>query len=66
MTLSAGVMLANSVGGTLYQTSTGSNLVSMGPNALAPAGGDQPHNNMQPYLGITCTIALSGIFPPRD
>ena len=23
------------------------------------------HNNMQPYLGITCIIALEGIYPPR-
>ena len=32
---------------------------------LAPAGGDQPHNNMQPYLTLYFNIALQGVFPPR-
>lgn len=34
--------------------------VVSGPNT-----GSQPHNNMQPYLGLTFIIALQGIFPPR-
>jgi microcystin-dependent protein len=33
--------------------------------AIAPAGGDQPHNNMMPYLTLYFNIALQGIFPPR-
>jgi microcystin-dependent protein len=40
-------------------------LVQFNPNALAPAGGDQPHNNMQPYLTFYFCIALQGVFPPR-
>lgn len=32
---------------------------------LAPAGGGQPHNNMQPYLTLSFCIALLGIFPQR-
>ena len=40
-------------------------LVNMHPNALAPAGGDQPHNNMMPYLTFYFCIALQGVFPPR-
>jgi microcystin-dependent protein len=32
---------------------------------LHPAGGGQPHNNMQPYLTLYYAIALQGIFPPR-
>lgn len=40
-------------------------LVSMAPEALAPAGGDQPHNNLQPYLTFYFNIALQGVFPPR-
>jgi microcystin-dependent protein len=39
--------------------------VSMAPETLAPAGGDQPHNNMQPYLTFYFCIALQGVFPPR-
>jgi len=33
--------------------------------SLTPAGGDLPHNNMQPYLTINFCIALQGVFPPR-
>ena len=33
--------------------------------ALAPAGGSLPHNNLMPYLTITYLIALQGVFPPR-
>ena len=40
-------------------------LVSMSPQALAPAGGDQPHNNLMPYLTFYFCIALQGVFPPR-
>src|SRR5690242_19383599 len=48
-----------------YQTTTNANLVPMAGEALAPAGGDQPHNNMQPYLTFYFCIALQGVFPPR-
>ena len=41
------------------------NLVAMAPEALPPAGGDQPHNNLQPYLTFYFCIALQGVFPPR-
>ena len=37
----------------------------MAPQALAPAGGDQPHNNLMPYLTFYFNIALQGVFPPR-
>lgn len=33
--------------------------------ALAVAGGDQPHNNLPPYLTLNFCIALQGAFPPR-
>jgi microcystin-dependent protein len=48
-----------------YQQTTNANLVSMAPEALPPAGGDQPHNNLQPYLTFYFCIALQGVFPPR-
>lgn len=41
------------------------NLSPMAPIALSPAGGDAPHNNMQPYLTFYFIIALQGVFPPR-
>jgi microcystin-dependent protein len=62
----AGKMAAKPAGrgNNLYITNT-TPLVAMSPNALAPAGGDQPHNNMQPYLTFYFCIALQGVFPPR-
>jgi microcystin-dependent protein len=39
--------------------------VQMAADALAAAGGGQPHNNMQPYLGVNFIICTRGIFPPR-
>jgi microcystin-dependent protein len=40
--------------------------VAMAPEGIAPSGGDQPHNNMQPYLTFYFCIALQGVFPPRS
>jgi len=34
--------------------------------ALGPTGGNQPHNNLQPYLVLNFCIALQGVFPPRS
>lgn len=31
-----------------------------------PVGGNQPHNNMQPYLGINFIIAIEGNFPSQN
>ncbi|MFN2622998.1 MAG: phage tail protein [Chthoniobacterales bacterium] len=55
--------LARVQGATPYGAAT--NLVPMAPEALAPAGGDQPHNNMMPYLTFYFNIALQGVYPPR-
>jgi microcystin-dependent protein len=38
----------------------------MNPGVLQPAGGNQPHNNMQPYLVMNYVIALRGVFPTRS
>jgi len=59
---SVNATFAQSSGGTLYQTTADAQLAD---TALAPAGGGQPHNNMQPYLVFTFCIALQGVFPPR-
>ncbi len=57
--------LARSQNANAYQSTTNANLVALAPEALAPAGGDQPHNNLQPYLTFYFNIALQGVFPPR-
>jgi microcystin-dependent protein len=57
---------ARVIGASPYKAAAGSPpLVDMAPEALPPAGGDQPHNNMQPYLTFYFCIALQGVFPPR-
>jgi microcystin-dependent protein len=45
--------------------STTATLAAMAGEALAPAGGDQPHNNLMPFLTFYFCIALQGVFPPR-
>ena len=40
--------------------------VNMAPEALTPAGGGMPHNNMSPYLACNFCIALQGVYPPRS
>jgi microcystin-dependent protein len=49
----------------MYQQTTNSNFASTAPQALTPAGGGLPHNNMMPYLTLNFCIALQGVFPPR-
>ena len=38
---------------------------SMSTSALTQVGGSQPHENMQPYLGVNYIISLYGIFPSQ-
>jgi microcystin-dependent protein len=57
--------LARSQNANAYQTTTNQQIVSLAPQALAPAGGDQPHNNLMPYLTFNFCIALQGEFPQR-
>lgn len=57
-------VLAQSTAVFAYQPAAG-NLGLMAFQALPPAGGGLPHNNMQPYLTLNFCIALQGIFPQR-
>jgi len=49
-----------------YLAPAGAPLVGMAGQTISPAGGDQPHNNMQPFLTLSFCIALQGVFPPRS
>jgi microcystin-dependent protein len=51
-------------GNNLYNPAT-TPLVQMNAEMVASSGGDQPHNNMQPYLTFYFCIALQGVFPAR-
>jgi microcystin-dependent protein len=50
-------------GGSLYGTSADT---AMNAAVVSPAGGSQPHDNMQPYTVVNYCIALAGIFPSRS
>ena len=64
--LPVNLMLAAGVGrGSNYYTSATSPKVNLNDTCVTPAGGDQPHNNMQPYLTFYFCIALQGVYPPR-
>ena len=39
---------------------------TMNTMSVGSAGGNQPHQNMQPFLVINFSIALQGIFPSRN
>src|SRR6185369_16366095 len=58
-----GQLPATGIGISMYQAP--GPLVNMAFQALSPAGGSLPHNNMQPYLTLNYCIALQGIFPQR-
>jgi microcystin-dependent protein len=51
--------------GPLDYANAGPANISMNAAAIQPAGGNQPHNNLQPYLTLTFVIALQGIYPAR-
>lgn len=38
----------------------------MNPASVTPAGGNQAHANLQPYLALNFCIALQGIFPSQN
>jgi microcystin-dependent protein len=52
-------------GGSPYIAPSGATVVLLSAQAVAPAGGSLPHNNMQPFLTLNFCIALQGVFPPR-
>ena len=58
------VRLARGQAISMYGPNNGATTI-MAPQALSVAGGDLPHNNMQPYQVLNFCIALQGIFPPR-
>jgi len=52
--------------GNVYAASNPQTNVQMNPLGTSINGGNLPHNNMPPYLGLNFCIALQGIFPARS
>lgn len=40
-------------------------LIGLHPKSVTPVGGSQPHENMQPFLGINFIISLFGEYPTQ-
>ena len=55
-----GQLLAN---GAIYASAANA---SMNPAMIGASGGNQPHDNMPPYLVLNWIIALEGIYPSRS
>jgi microcystin-dependent protein len=53
-------------GGIDVYTPAGSTLVPLNAAAVANTGGNQAHENLQPYQTVNFCIALTGNFPPRN
>ena len=56
----SGVPARDAAGVPHYAASANTTLA---PGALLAAGGSQPHDNMQPFLGIHYIISLFGVYP---
>jgi microcystin-dependent protein len=49
----------------MYATVTSQLNTALDPRCSSPVGGNQPHQNMSPYLVLSVIIALQGIFPSQ-
>jgi microcystin-dependent protein len=63
-TPTSGTTIGRSVNGPAF-ADTASGFQTFAPEALTPAGGSLPHNNLQPYLTLNYVIALQGVYPAR-
>jgi microcystin-dependent protein len=50
----------------VFPYGTDAPLQPLSPQAVAPVGGSQPHDNLQPYLCISFIISLFGVFPSQN
>jgi len=64
----ANSFLTGGGGVTIYNPTTDGTKMNAGMVTVTvqPAGGSQPHDNLQPLLCINFCIALNGIFPSRN
>ena len=62
--LPAGKVVASPAASNLFTaTAPGA---ALAPAAMQAAGGNQPHDNMMPYLAVSFIISLFGIFPSQN
>lgn len=58
-------VVSRSAGGNAFDSTHNLNN-SLNEASLSESGGNQAHNNMQPYLAINYIIALQGLYPSRS
>lgn len=44
----------------------GTNQLALNGGSVSVVGGNQPHDNMQPYLGLNFIISLFGVYPSQN
>ena len=68
VSLPTGALLGTPNGGPAGTNVYGSDvpLQALAPQAVTPAGGSQPHENMAPYLAISFIISLFGVYPSQN
>lgn len=49
-----------------YAPDVGSDPVTFNFQAIGTTGGNQAHQNTQPFLGLNYIISLTGVYPPRS
>jgi microcystin-dependent protein len=66
-------LAANAQGGApaatpfnVYAPASGATLTALHGSTVYPAGGGQPHNNVQPSLALVYCIAMLGLYPSRS
>lgn len=64
--VAAGSMLAADTSTNAEYYAVPGTVTPLSSNAIGSVGGNQPHENRQPYLSLSYCIALSGIFPSRN
>ncbi len=66
LALAQGGTKQNSFNANIYSTNPNNATTGLSPFAIGFSGGNQPHNNMQPYLALNFCIAMQGVFPARN
>jgi len=61
-----GRVLGATEGGGINVCAAADGTAALNPAAITSTGGNQPHDNMQPYGVSNFIIALQGIFPSRN
>jgi microcystin-dependent protein len=61
----AGAVPVNATPILTFSKASAPQVATMNALMVAVAGGNQPHNNLMPYLVLSYCIALGGIYPSR-